>query len=200
MMLEIKTKEEFDASKVSDYIKRTGLKGVILKKNKIFIPHKIKKKTLKDLIELIDIAEISYAPYICTYNTNRWKEEYLYPQVERGEIYVCDFGDSVDSELHGKRYAIIIQNDKGNEFSPTTIVIPCTTRRKRDLPVHCRFKLSKENMEVSNYTMSQKNNIALAEGIRTISKKRLIERIGKMSDEFMEENIDPIIKCSLGLD
>lgn len=201
-MLEIKTKDEINISKVGAYIIKNNLKGTIIKENKIFIPHKIKKEILQELMNIVDIVEISSVTNICTYDkeTINWKEEYLYPQVERGEIYICDFGENVDNEQYGERYAIVVQNDQGNEFSPTTIVIPCTTQKKKGLPVHHEFKLLEENMEISDYMVSRKTNTALAECIKSISKKRLIRRIGKMSDEFMKENIDPIIKCSLGLD
>lgn len=59
--------------------------------------------------------------------------------LRRGDIYYADLGgfeQSVGSEQTGKRPVLIIQNDKGNIHSPTTIVAILTTKIKRHLPTH----------------------------------------------------------------
>ncbi|MBE6864947.1 MAG: type II toxin-antitoxin system PemK/MazF family toxin [Ruminococcus flavefaciens] len=46
-------------------------------------------------------------------------------KIRRGDIFVTDLesvGENVGSEQSSKRPAVIIQNDTGNEYSPTTIV------------------------------------------------------------------------------
>ena len=48
----------------------------------------------------------------------------------RGEIYWVDFGTPRGSEQAGKRPALVIQNDVGNESSPTTIVAGITSKIK----------------------------------------------------------------------
>lgn len=141
---------------------------------------------------------------IVTYNTSDATEEpkfvLRYPKVKRGEVYLCDFGESFEGESGGKRYAIIIQNDDGNEHSLTTIVLPCTTKHKNNLPVHYIFRFSSENMvEYSNAKVSSKINVALGENITTISKSRLINYLGTMTENFMDEHIQPIIDRSLAL-
>ncbi len=123
-----------------------------------------------------------------------------YPKVKRAEVYLCDFGETLEHEQGGKRYAIIIQNDSGNEHSPNTIVLPCTTQHKANLPVHYIFRFSSENMvDYSNTKVSSKINVALGENITTVSKSRLIEYLGTMTENFMDENIQPIIDHSLAL-
>ena len=45
--------------------------------------------------------------------------------IKRNEIYYVDFGENTKGcEQAGTRPAIILQNDKGNKYSPTTIVAP----------------------------------------------------------------------------
>lgn len=123
-----------------------------------------------------------------------------YPKVKRAEVYLCDFGETLEHEQGGKRYAIIIQNDSGNEHSPNTIVLPCTTQHKANLPVHYIFRFSSENMvDYSNTKVSSKINVALGGNITTVSKSRLIEYLGTMTENFMDENIQPIIDHSLAL-
>lgn len=141
---------------------------------------------------------------VATYNTFDATEELnfvlRYPKVKRAEVYLCDFGKPFKHEQGGKRYAIIIQNDTGNKHSPNTIVLPCTTQYKPDLPVHYTFRFSSENMvDYSNAKVSGKTNVALGEAITTISKFKLIEYLGTMTQNFMDENIQPIIDQALAL-
>ncbi len=46
--------------------------------------------------------------------------------VKRGQVYRCNFGIGIGSEMQKERPAIIIQNDIGNMKSGNTIVIPIT--------------------------------------------------------------------------
>ena len=139
-----------------------------------------------------------------TYNTSNTTQEpelvLRYPKVKRAEVYLCDFGKPVEHEQGGIRYAIIIQNDAGNKYSPNTIVLPCSTQHKANLPVHYIFRYSSENMvDYSSAKVSEKNNVALGEAITTVSKSRLIKYLGTMTEDFMDEKIQPIIDCSLAL-
>ena len=46
----------------------------------------------------------------------------------RGDIYYVQFGNtSTGSEQHGDRPAVIIQNDVGNTYAPTLIVVPMSS-------------------------------------------------------------------------
>lgn len=65
-----------------------------------------------------------------SHNTSEY--DLIYSKVKRGEVYLCDFGESYGSEQGFMRYAIIVQNDDGNFHSPTTIVIACTSEPKKD--------------------------------------------------------------------
>jgi mRNA interferase MazF len=46
--------------------------------------------------------------------------------VRRGEIYWVDFSPVKGSEQGGIRPALVVQNDIGNRFSPTTVVVAIT--------------------------------------------------------------------------
>ena len=56
----------------------------------------------------------------------------------RGEMYYADLGTGVGSEQNGYRPVVIVQNDVGNKFSPTTIVAAISTqiKTKAKLPTH----------------------------------------------------------------
>jgi mRNA interferase MazF len=47
--------------------------------------------------------------------------------VKRGEIYWVAFDPVKGSEQGGLRPALVVQNDVGNQYSPTTVVVAITT-------------------------------------------------------------------------
>ena len=122
--------------------------------------------------------------------------------VKRGQIYRCDLGDAIGSEQGGIRPVIVIQNDKGNKHSPTTIVIPFTTRYKpKYLPTHYTFKFTEENMvdyPKAINGLSSGYSTALAEQIQTVDKTRFMQYLGTMTDSFMDE-LSSFICTSLSL-
>lgn len=113
-------------------------------------------------------------------------------KIRRGDIFVTDLesvGENVGSEQSSKRPAVIIQNDTGNEYSPTTIVAFITTKNKHNIPTHVRLHTSRLYYP----------SIALLEQIRTISKERLVKYIGTLSDSEMEKIVKALC-ISLGID
>ena len=104
--------------------------------------------------------------------------------IKRGDIYFIDFGDIKTNEKtsiqKGVRPAVITQNNKGNKFSGTTIVIPLTSRMsKHNIPTHVLI-------EKTNNNGLKCNSIALCEQIITIDKKRLQQKIGTLSELDMK--------------
>lgn len=57
--------------------------------------------------------------------------------VQRGEIYFAELNPVQGSEQGGTRPVLIIQNNIGNTYSPTTIVLAITSQLdKARLPTH----------------------------------------------------------------
>ena len=111
----------------------------------------------------------------------------IYPEVKRGEVYLCDFGEPYGSEQGFKRYAIVIQNDDGNLHSPTTIVIACTTKPKKILPVHFNCTFSSKNMiDYDLARVGNKENVILMEQIYTVDKTKLRKYLGTLTPDFMK--------------
>jgi len=113
--------------------------------------------------------------------------------LKRGEIVLVDLGDTKGSEVRKIRPCIIAQNDVGNKFSPTTIVIPITNRTNRGQPTQIQLY---ENM-LKNST-KQIKGMVLTEQIRTIDNSRILSRIGMLSEESMAQ-IDSAILIALGI-
>ena len=111
-------------------------------------------------------------------------------QVSRGQIYYADLSPVKGSEQGGIRPVLIIQNDIGNKYSPTTIIAIITTRQtKANLPTHIWL-----NAECG----LPKDSMVELEQLRTIDKTRLSDFSGTVSEEVMKE-IDMAIKISLGI-
>jgi len=80
--------------------------------------------------------------------------------VKRGDVYYADLDPVIGSEQKGHRPIIVIQNDIGNLYSPTTIAAMVTSSQKKKLPTHVHVK--DESSGLSD------DSIVMLEQIRTI--------------------------------
>lgn len=111
--------------------------------------------------------------------------------IKRGEIYFAQLNPVVGSEQGGIRPVLVIQNDIGNQYSPTTIVLAITSQiNKAKLPTHVELKAEQYGLE--------RDSVILAEQIRTIDKTRLKQRIAVLDEEMMTY-VDQALEVSLGL-
>ncbi len=112
--------------------------------------------------------------------------------VKRGDIYYADLSPVVGSEQGGIRPVLIVQNDVGNKYSPTVIAAAITSRiNKAKMPTHIE-------LSARDYGLS-KDSVILTEQIRTLDKKRLREKIGKLDKELMLK-VDEALSVSFGLE
>ena len=111
--------------------------------------------------------------------------------VRRGDIYYADLSPVVGSEQGGVRPVLIVQNDTGNRHSPTVIAAAITSQTgKARLPTH---------ISVSPLSCGlPKQSIILLEQVRTLDKRRLREKMGRLDDGVMRQ-VDAAIAVSLGL-
>lgn len=110
--------------------------------------------------------------------------------IQRGEIYLAKLSPVVGSEQGGVRPVVIVQNNKGNRFSPTVIVAAITSSQtKPNLPTHIRVTPEQSGLK--------KTSVILLEQIRTLDKSRLIEKVGCLQQEKIEE-LDTALTVSLG--
>ena len=107
--------------------------------------------------------------------------------IRRGEIYYADLDPVVGSEQGGIRPVLVIQNDIGNQFSPTIIVAAITGKTKKDLPTH--VPLQTEQLP--------QQSVVMLEQIRTIDKKRVDNLVGEVDDLQMKD-VEKAIDISLG--
>ncbi len=111
--------------------------------------------------------------------------------VKRGDLFFANLNPVVGSEQGGLRPVLILQNDIGNTYSPTTIVAAITSKIKRaKLPTHVEIK--------KDYSRLDRDSVILCEQLRTVDKRRLNEKIGELNEEIMVK-VDVALKISLGL-
>lgn len=96
--------------------------------------------------------------------------------IERGDVYFVNLGYGTGCEQGGKRPCVVVQNNIGNIYAPTVIVIPLTTKTKKKLPTHCVV----HNNQFTHET------IAMAEQIRVVDKRRLYYYKCSLNEEDMK--------------
>ena len=107
-----------------------------------------------------------------------------------------DFGGV--GQLAGKAFAqggvrpvLVIQNDRGNRFSPTVICAAMTSRvGKSDLPTHAWVSARDSGLK--------SDSLVLCEQIRTLEKRRLRARAGRI-DGMAMARVDASLRCALGI-
>lgn len=110
--------------------------------------------------------------------------------ISRGDLYSACLDPVVGSEQGGIRPVLVIQNDVGNRYSPTVIVLAVTGQlNKARLPTHVPIDCEGTGLV--------KDSVVLAEQIRTLDKRRLRERIGALKPEVMAR-VSEAVKISLG--
>lgn len=111
--------------------------------------------------------------------------------IKRGEIFYAELNPVIGSEQGGTRPVLVIQNDIGNQYSPTTIVVAITSQiSKAKLPTHVEVRAVRSGLE--------RDSVILTEQIRTVDKSRLKEKVAVLDDEVMLR-VDDAIEVSLGL-
>lgn len=112
-------------------------------------------------------------------------------KVQRGEIYLYDFGNNGGSIQNGVRPALVVQCNEGNAASSTTIIAAMTSIiKKQYLPSHIilgdQFGLKEPSM-------------VMLEQLKTVNQSDFIEYIGKIDDEHYMKKINIGIKKAMGL-
>lgn len=111
--------------------------------------------------------------------------------VKRGDIYYADLSPVVGSEQGGVRPVLVVQNDVGNKYSPTIIAAAITSKiNKAKMPTHIELSANEYGLN--------KDSVVLLEQIRTIDKRRLKEKIGKLDADMMTR-VDKALFISFGM-
>lgn len=106
------------------------------------------------------------------------------------DIVLVNFGDvEFFGEQAGIRPAVIVQNQIGNMCSPCTIVMPMTTKIKHlNQSTHSLFGKNKGNG-------LKEDSMLLGECVRQISEKRIIKKLGSITNLSEKNEIGRVCKA-----
>ena len=111
--------------------------------------------------------------------------------IKRCDILKVRLEEGFGSEQGGDRFCVVIQNDDGNEKSPTIIVAFITSKLSKSwLPTHVRIAKGK-------YGLSQ-DSMILLEQIRTLDKKRIIRKTGHLDAKDMHRLNTALVTSIVG--
>lgn len=110
--------------------------------------------------------------------------------MNRGDICLVDFGMTQGSIQGGHRPAVVVQNNVGNQYSPTVLVVPLTSNtNKTNIPTHVYIPKGCGGLKT--------NSLALAEQIQTVNKTQITRTLGNLGAYI--NNVEAAIKVSLAL-
>lgn len=109
---------------------------------------------------------------------------------KRGQIWLVDFDPSRGSEQAGTRPALIVQNDIGNKYADTTIIVAISSNLS-EYPQNVILEKTDKN------GLTKTSCIKCGQ-ILTITQNRLIKQIGEISKENLIE-VDRALELSLGM-
>jgi mRNA interferase MazF len=106
--------------------------------------------------------------------------------MKRGEVWWVNFDPSIGGEIQKERPAVIISNDIANRLLNRVQVVPLTRSVERLYPSEAYV------------TLNDKQHKAMADQLMTVSKKRLTNKMGKISKSDLQA-VERIVKIQLGL-
>lgn len=112
-------------------------------------------------------------------------------KIKRGKIYLADLDPVIGAERGKIRPVLVIQNNKGNKYSETTIIACIKEKVRNNTCLPTQFVLP-------DGIGLKKQSVVMLEQIRVIEKSRIMKEIGALPEYCMKQ-IDKKIVLSLEL-
>lgn len=116
--------------------------------------------------------------------------------VARWELYWADLDPAVGSEQAGsRRPVLVVSNNEANGYFPIVTIVPLTKAEGKTRKIY-PFEVKLPRAIVGN----EWESIVMPYQVRTISKLRLLERIGTLEDPGYRERIEDALLGHLGIE
>lgn len=109
----------------------------------------------------------------------------------RGEVWYADLNPVQGHEQAGVRPVLVFQNDRINQATGTTVVIPFTSNLRRAALPSCVQVAKGEGGLTAE-------SVLLCHQLRVLDEMRLLSRIGRVSQQPMNE-VELCVLYSLGI-
>ena len=110
-------------------------------------------------------------------------------QIRRGDVYHANLNPVIGSEQGGFRPVLVIQNNIGNQYSPTVIVAAITSKSKNKMSTH---------VLLGDIDGLERGSVVLLEQLRTLDKRRLGNYIVTLDNQQMQK-VNKGLQISIGL-
>lgn len=107
-------------------------------------------------------------------------------EIKRGSVFWVNFEPALGGEIKKKRPAVVVSTDRANRYLNRVVVVPLSTRIDNVYPSEALI------------TVKGGKSKAMADQIRSVSKARLLEKIGSLSIDDML-NVEKVLKVHLEL-
>ena len=110
----------------------------------------------------------------------------------RGMVVLVDLEPVIGHEQGKARPCVVVQNDVGNRYSSTTVIVPLTDAAhiKKPSPIYVPVKIGDGG--------ATKDSYVLCDQIRTVDQRRFRSVFGTLARETMAA-VDQALMISLGL-
>lgn len=103
---------------------------------------------------------------------------------KRGELWLIDLNPVRGHEQAGRRPGLVISVDLFNQSPADLIIIIPVTTKEKGIRSHVRIEPSKSGLNKASFIK--------CEGIRSVSKERLMRRLGEVDQETLSQVQDKL--------